>query len=201
MASAAAASSVCASCGAGAGSHRILHIYSAWALITLLAASAAIVQSAAVSFGDLLSHPTFKPLCSAQQEHFIESDGKESSLKIELKPGTYGAEHPSCSRILSAPPNYGFIVRLILPKLRHTQPDGGAPSSSIMPAASSTARPRRTPNTGGLTEISASTPMDRLNTTKAMTTPRVGRTCPLNIVSKRTRVPTPAITHPPFRGD
>ncbi|XP_022224036.1 uncharacterized protein LOC111075210 [Drosophila obscura] len=181
MATSAAASSVCASCGAGAGSHRILHIYSAWALITLLAASAAIVQSAAVSFGDLLSHPTFKPLCSAQQEHFIESDGKESSLIIELKPGSYGAEHPSCSRILSAPPNYGFIVRLILPKLRHTQPDSGTPSSSIMPAASSTAKPRRAPKTSGLTEMSTLT--DRLNTTKAMTTPRVGRTCPLNIFS------------------
>ncbi|KAH8400822.1 hypothetical protein KR009_001201, partial [Drosophila setifemur] len=128
--------------------------------------------------GDLLSHPTFKPLCSAQHEHFIESDGKESSLIIELKPGSYGAEHASCSRILSAPPSYGFIVRLILPKLRHSQlpvpPDGG---TNIMAASSNTSKPRRTAKTGSMTEEG-----ERLNSTNPSSR-LVGRTCPLNIFS------------------
>ncbi|XP_016953510.1 uncharacterized protein LOC108026843 [Drosophila biarmipes] len=163
-------------------SPRILHIYCAWALITLLAASAAMVQSAAV-FGDLLSHPTFKPLCSPQHEHFIESEGKESSLIIELKPGAYGAEHASCARILSAPSNYGFIVRLILPKLPHVQPLDVAttrsPATSIMAAlagGSNSSKLRRTAKSGGMTESSA-----HLNATKA--TRLLGRTCPLNIFS------------------
>lgn len=61
----ASTANICVSCarqrqsrrcvGAGAttaaGSNAILRIYSAWALLTLLAASAAYVQSAAVSFG------------------------------------------------------------------------------------------------------------------------------------------------------
>eukprot|EP00099_Drosophila_melanogaster_P012141 NP_001286459.1 uncharacterized protein Dmel_CG8180, isoform C [Drosophila melanogaster] len=170
-------------------SPRILHIYCAWALITLLAASAAMVQSAAV-FGDLLSHPTFKPLCSAQHEHFIESDGKESSLIIELKPGLYGAEHASCSRILSAPPNYGFIVRLILPKLPHGQPLDAAttrsPPTNIMAAAAggnNSSKLRRTGKSGEMTTDSS----EPLNTTRAIVssapTRLLGRTCPLNIFS------------------
>ncbi|XP_017061950.1 uncharacterized protein LOC108101897 isoform X2 [Drosophila ficusphila] len=169
-------------------SPRILHIYSAWALITLLAASAAMVQSAAV-FGDLMAHPTFKPLCSAQHEHFIESEGRESSLIIELKPGAYGAEHPSCARILSAPPNYGFIVRLILPKLRHNQPLDAAttrsPTTNIMaasPGSSNSSKLRRTAKSGGVMEDSVA-----LNSTKVVVSSvgsRVlGRTCPLNIFS------------------
>ncbi|KAH8321621.1 hypothetical protein KR074_010504, partial [Drosophila pseudoananassae] len=169
--------------GAGAGSH-ILQIYSAWAWITLLVASAAIVQSAAVSFGGLLSHPTFKPLCSAQHEQFIESDGKESSLIIELKPSSYGMEHASCSRILSAPPNYGFIVRLILPKLRLNQPPEAAttsPPTNIMAASNTnSSKLRRTAKSGGVTEATA--PLERLNSTSHGS--RVlGRTCPLNIFS------------------
>ncbi|EDV55905.1 uncharacterized protein LOC6547073 [Drosophila erecta] len=169
-------------------SPRILHIYCAWALITLLAASAAMVQSAAV-FGDLLSHPTFKPLCSAQHEHFIESDGKESSLIIELKPGLYGAEHASCSRILSAPPNYGFIVRLILPKLPHGQPLDAATTRStptnIMAAAAggnNSSKLRRTAKSGGMSESS-----EPLNSTRVIVSSApsrvLGRTCPLNIFS------------------
>ncbi|XP_016941207.3 uncharacterized protein [Drosophila suzukii] len=161
---------------------RILHIYCAWASITLLAASVAMVQSAAV-FGDLLSHPTFKPLCSPQHEHFIESEGKESSLIIELKPGSYGAEHASCARILSAPPNYGFIVRLILPKLQHRQPLDVAttrsPATNIMAAlagASNSSKLRRTAKSGAIMESSAS-----LNSSKASRV--MGRTCPLNIFS------------------
>ncbi|XP_002074696.3 uncharacterized protein LOC6652463 [Drosophila willistoni] len=177
--------------------HPTLQIYCAWALITLLAASAAIVvQSAAVSFGDLLSHPTFKPLCSAQPEHFIESEGKESSLIIELKPGGFGAQHSTCTRILSAPPNYGFIVRLILPKLRHNQQPnddnigsigtipgpGSSQSANIMPATGSLTKSRQSP--GSLTEMSAL--MDRLNSSGTVSAPSatlVGRTCPLNIFS------------------
>ncbi|XP_039482190.1 uncharacterized protein LOC120445699 isoform X1 [Drosophila santomea] len=169
-------------------SPRILHIYCAWALITLLAASAAMVQSAAV-FGDLLSHPTFKPLCSAQHEHFIESDGKESSLIIELKPGLYGAEHASCSRILSAPPNYGFIVRLILPKLPHGQPLDAATTRStptnIMAAAAggnNSSKLRRTAKSGGMSE--SSEPLNATRVIASSTPSRVlGRTCPLNIFS------------------
>ncbi|XP_043644055.1 uncharacterized protein LOC122613755 isoform X1 [Drosophila teissieri] len=169
-------------------SPRILHIYCAWALITLLAASAAMVQSAAV-FGDLLSHPTFKPLCSAQHEHFIESDGKESSLIIELKPGLYGAEHASCSRILSAPPNYGFIVRLILPKLPHGQPLDAATTRStptnIMAAAAggnNSSKLRRTAKSGGMSESPELANSTRVIASSAPS--RVlGRTCPLNIFS------------------
>jgi len=139
--------------------------------------------------GDLLSHPTFKPLCSPQHEHFIESEGKESSLIIELKPGSYGAEHASCARILSAPPNYGFIVRLILPKLQHRQPLDVAttrsPATNIMAAlagASNSSKLRRTAKSGAIMESSAS-----LNSTKASRV--MGRTCPLNIVSELTLAP------------
>lgn len=140
-----------------------------------------------------MSHPTFKPLCSAQQEHFIESDGKESSLIIELKPGSYGMQHASCSRILSAPPSYGFIVRLILPKLRHGQHsvDHSVSGSSIMPAAVSTTKPQQTAEGGSLGSSSnsaltgMSTLIERLNSTAAAAHAGaiVGRTCPLNIVS------------------
>lgn len=143
--------------------------------------------------GDLLSHPTFKPLCSAQQEHFIESDGKESSLIIELKPGSYGMQHASCSRILSAPPSYGFIVRLILPKLRHGQHSTNSHSSSIMPAAVSTAKPQPAASAAaGVGSSNAaltgmSTLIERLNSTAAAAAAGVvvGRSCPLNIVSAR----------------
>ncbi|KAH8259919.1 hypothetical protein KR038_005794 [Drosophila bunnanda] len=168
------------------GSHRILQIYGAWALITLLAASAAIVQSAAVSsFGDRRSHPTFKPLCSVQHEHFIESDGKESSLIIELKPGSYGEEHPSCARILSAPPSYGFIVRLILPKLRHSQPepdpDTTSPATNIMPATSAVGGSTNSSKLRRTAKSEASMAMGQANSTMASRV--VGRSCPLNIFS------------------
>ncbi|XP_017838695.1 uncharacterized protein LOC108596960 [Drosophila busckii] len=169
------------------GSKAILQIYSAWALLTLLAASAAIVQSATVSFGDLLSLPTLKPLCSAQHEHFIESDGKESSLIIELKPGSYGAQHGSCSRILSAPAGYGFIVRLILPKLRHSPPPtdndsryASSSSSSIMHAAAVKLEP--TAAEAALTGM-----LERSNATATATVGAAAallpRSCPLNIFS------------------
>ncbi|XP_051861204.1 uncharacterized protein LOC117566641 isoform X3 [Drosophila albomicans] len=225
------ATSICVSCvrqrqnrrcvgvgvGSGAtaaiGSNAILQIYSAWALLTLLAASAAIVQSAAV-FGGLSQH-TFKPLCSAQHEHFMESDGKESSLIIELKPDSYGAEHSTCTRILSAPPSFGFIVRLILPKLRHNQHttdndnynsnsnsnndntqslSSGSFVSSIMPSVVSTARPQSL-SSGSSALTGMSTLIERLNTTAAAAAAAgaeggltsaatiAGRTCPLNIFS------------------
>ncbi|XP_030374438.1 uncharacterized protein LOC115624003 [Scaptodrosophila lebanonensis] len=186
--------------GGAGGGNATLSIYSAWALLTLLAASTAMVQSAAVSFGDFLSHPTFKPLCSAQHEHFIESEGKESSLIIELKPGAYGAQHKSCSRILSAPAQYGFIVRLILPKLRHHQshtqsqiPSSAGSgessiSSNIMPAGITT-KPRQ--GSSGASALSEMTTLiERLNATTTTTTSSAsslktiqGRTCPLNIFS------------------
>uniref|UniRef100_A0A1A9ZDZ5 Uncharacterized protein n=1 Tax=Glossina pallidipes TaxID=7398 RepID=A0A1A9ZDZ5_GLOPL len=65
------------------------------------------------------SNPTFEPICTAQEEHFIESDGKESSLIVEFNRAINSNQLTLCTRILSAPANYGFIIRLILPKIRH----------------------------------------------------------------------------------
>ncbi|KAM8712855.1 hypothetical protein ACLKA7_013223 [Drosophila subpalustris] len=170
-------------------------MYFSCALIALLSASVVIVESAAV-FGGILSHPTFKPLCSAQHEHFMESDGKESSLIIELKPGAYGAQHNTCTRILSAPPSYGFIVRLILPKLRHNQHttaddndngSGNGNTHSTSSGSSVPSVPQSQSSSGSSALTGMSTLIERLNTTAVggLTSAAtiVGRTCPLSIFS------------------
>ncbi|KAH8370545.1 hypothetical protein KR093_003991, partial [Drosophila rubida] len=149
-------------------------------------------------FAGGLSQHTFKPLCSAQHEHFMESDGKESSLIIELKPDSYGAQHNTCTRILSAPPSFGFIVRLILPKLRHNQhtttdSDDNSPVPSSVVSSTATRPPQSLLSSGSSALTGMSTLIERLNTTVAAgveaggTTAAaaafVGRTCPLNIFS------------------
>ena len=72
-------------------------------------------------FSALISKPHFESICNYQQELFVESDGKESSLILELLPPsdlTDLASNTSCTRILSTSEAHGFIVRLIRPKIR-----------------------------------------------------------------------------------
>lgn len=160
---------------------------------------------------DFRSNPTFEPICKAQEEHFIESDGKESSLILEfnnaillpkttlslppkdeqafvqtpqphLHPPTYKHQKPkSCTRILSAPPNYGFIIRLILPKIRHSNYH----HSSVL-GASLTSAPH-----AGTSDVHDKEPMDlkaNINKLQMLNTDEdlkkaLGRSCPLSIVS------------------
>ncbi|KAL9917652.1 uncharacterized protein ACN427_000332 isoform 2-T2 [Glossina fuscipes fuscipes] len=87
-----------------------------WFIITSIATTQAAAVYTNVNFH---SNPTFEPICTAQEEHFIESDGKESSLIVEFNRAINSNQLMLCTRILSAPANYGFIIRLILPKIRH----------------------------------------------------------------------------------
>ncbi|XP_012162472.1 uncharacterized protein LOC101458246 isoform X2 [Ceratitis capitata] len=115
-------------------------------ILTYLAVANTIVavQGAAVySNINFLTNPNFEQICSVQQEQYIESDGKESSLILEFAPGVLAEKRKLCTRILSAPTNYGFIVRLILPKIRRnrhgvTTAVNGKADSVIGPATSST---------------------------------------------------------------
>ncbi|XP_067631536.1 uncharacterized protein [Eurosta solidaginis] len=91
-------------------------------LFSVVAQMFVAVQGAAVySNINFLTNPNFEQICNPQQEHYIESDGKESSLILEFSPGVLAEKRKLCTRILSAPTNYGFIVRLILPKIRRNR--------------------------------------------------------------------------------
>lgn len=92
--------------------HLVRLTIACWSLLTLCVAVRCSSVYPNVNF---LSKPNFEPMCTAQQERFIESDGKESSLILEFNPET---KKESCLRILSAPDLHGFIVRLIRPKIR-----------------------------------------------------------------------------------
>ncbi|XP_036330563.1 uncharacterized protein LOC118742526 isoform X2 [Rhagoletis pomonella] len=139
-------------------------------ILSLLAMVNAIVavQGAAVySNINFLTNPNFEQICSVQQEHYIESDGKESSLILEFASGVLAEKRKSCTRILSAPTNYGFIVRLILPKIRRNR-HGIAAASTIAEGVVGTATslvstsPKTT--TANDATIATATESDRLET-------------------------------------
>uniref|UniRef100_A0A034VSZ2 Uncharacterized protein n=1 Tax=Bactrocera dorsalis TaxID=27457 RepID=A0A034VSZ2_BACDO len=101
-------------------------------LLSLLAMASALASAegaAVYSNINFLTNPKFEQICSVQQEHYIESDGKESSLILEFAPGVLAEKRHLCTRILSAPANYGFIVRLILPKIRRNR-HGATPKAN-----------------------------------------------------------------------
>ncbi|XP_013099653.1 uncharacterized protein LOC106081926 isoform X2 [Stomoxys calcitrans] len=127
---------------------------------------------------DFRSNPTFEPICNLQEEHFIESDGKESSLILEFNTAGAAAHQHSCTRILSAPPNYGFIIRLILPKIRHTsQKIGNHHLASNTPQD----RPQRSATKGAASSKNNMPPVsDKLNTSTIL---KPGPSCPLSIFS------------------
>ncbi|XP_055838718.1 uncharacterized protein LOC129906814 isoform X2 [Episyrphus balteatus] len=93
--------------------HLVRLMIACWSLLTLCVAVRCSPVYPNVNF---LSKPNFEPMCTNQQERFIESEGKESSLILEFNPDETKKE--SCMRILSAPDFHGFIVRLIRPKIR-----------------------------------------------------------------------------------
>ncbi|XP_073845369.1 uncharacterized protein isoform X2 [Musca autumnalis] len=134
---------------------------------------------------DFRSNPTFEPICNQRQEHFIESDGKESSLILEFNRADVNMHQQSCSRILSAPPNYGFIIRLILPKI--WQPpqynSNNNKNAHRTTAAPSQGHGRRYARAA--TESSSikndDRSLEKSNTTIA--TFKIGRRCPLSIFS------------------
>lgn len=75
----------------------------------------------------------------------MESDGKESSLILELQPPTDLValqNSTSCTRILSTSDAHGFIVRLMRPKLR--KPFNGH-SGPLSKPSSKQAKERNTP--------------------------------------------------------
>ncbi|XP_018796092.1 PREDICTED: uncharacterized protein LOC108973331 [Bactrocera latifrons] len=90
-------------------------------LLVMVSALASAEGAAVYSNINFLTNPKFEQICSVQQEHYIESDGKESSLILEFAPGVLAEKRHLCTRILSAPANYGFIVRLLLPKIRRNR--------------------------------------------------------------------------------
>ncbi|XP_036223574.2 uncharacterized protein [Bactrocera oleae] len=100
-----------------------------FSLLAMASALAATEGAAVYSNINFLKNPKFEQICSVQQEHYIESDGKESSLILEFAPGVLAEKRHLCTRILSAPANYGFIVRLILPKIRRNR-HGAAPKTN-----------------------------------------------------------------------
>ncbi|KAI8127035.1 hypothetical protein FF38_01767 [Lucilia cuprina] len=138
--------------------------------------SVTVIQGAAVYTNvDFRSNPTFEPICNLQEEHFIESEGKESSLILEFNKAIAATQHKLCTRILSSPPNYGFIIRLILPKIRHSHHH----SSTKVENKENDATGRQ----GGAQNPSKmSTFMDQLNVSTAGGL-KSGRSCPLSIFS------------------
>lgn len=95
--------------------HQVRLTIVCWSVLTLCVA---VRCSPAYPNVNFLSKPNFEPICATQQERFIESDGKESSLILEFNPDETKTQ--SCMRILTTPDSYGFIVRLIRPKIRTT---------------------------------------------------------------------------------
>ncbi|XP_053965790.1 uncharacterized protein LOC128868083 [Anastrepha ludens] len=185
----------------------IFHI-SLIGILSLLAMANAVVaaQGAAVySNINFLTNPNFEQICSVQQEHYIESDGKESSLILEFAPGVLAEKRKLCTRILSAPTNYGFIVRLILPKIRRNRhgvtPAVTSAEGAAKPVGTSTGGAAATVTTAATTEtdrigvdagatkrsgvpaLSGMTSLiDRLNAS-AIKAAKPTRSCPLSIFS------------------
>uniref|UniRef100_A0A0A1XAY3 Uncharacterized protein n=1 Tax=Zeugodacus cucurbitae TaxID=28588 RepID=A0A0A1XAY3_ZEUCU len=176
-------------------------------LLAMASAIAAAEGATVYSNINFLTNPKFEQICSVQQEHYIESDGKESSLILEFAPGVLAEKRHLCTRILSAPANYGFIVRLILPKIRrnrHGTTSNGKVDDVVGPATSSvgvtsvtatTARVANAPteddgtaaNSGGpgsgLPALSGMTSLiDKINATVSKSG-KPTRSCPLSIFS------------------
>ncbi|KAM7345837.1 uncharacterized protein ACRADG_011962 isoform 2-T3 [Cochliomyia hominivorax] len=146
---------------------KLILIIAMWCLLH----SVSIIQGAAVYTNvDFRSNPTFEPICNLQEEHFIESEGKESSLILEFNKAVATSQHKSCTRILSSPPNYGFIIRLILPKIRHSHHHS---SSTKIENKESVV------GDGGSSKLSLF--MDKLNISTANL--KSGRSCPLSVFS------------------
>lgn len=132
-----------------------------------------------ISDVDFHTNPTFEPICNAQEEHFIESDGKESSLILEFNAAAATVQQQSCSRILSAPPNYGFIIRLILPKIRRTiQHSSSHHRTPSLPGTSHDRHERSASKSAS--GSNGNTVKDKSNTSAIV---KDGRRCPLSIVS------------------
>ncbi|XP_075166015.1 uncharacterized protein LOC142238293 [Haematobia irritans] len=139
---------------------------------------------------DFRSNPTFEPICNLQEEHFVESDGKESSLILEFNTASANAHKQSCTRILSAPPNYGFIIRLILPKIRHPtsqhisthhhHQQQQQQRSAVPIIAQDRSQRAATKSSASSRKNNMPTVSDKLN---ASTILKVGRSCPLSIFS------------------
>ncbi|XP_055919516.1 uncharacterized protein LOC129951412 isoform X2 [Eupeodes corollae] len=110
--------------------HLVRLMIACWSLLTLCVCVAVHCSPVYPNVNLLMSQPNFEPMCSSQQERFIESDGKESSLILEFNPET---KKESCLRILSAPAAHGFIVRLIIPKLKkkHHNAHAGPPLMDV----------------------------------------------------------------------
>lgn len=100
----------------------------------------------------------------------------------------------SCKRILSAPSAYGFIVRLILPKIRQQQRHQSSVVGTVHQRIKSAGN-NDNQNDGHLKanekrKIAAATALnemtsliEKLNSTVALKVALGGRTCPLSIVS------------------
>ncbi|XP_058986745.1 uncharacterized protein LOC101890315 isoform X2 [Musca domestica] len=122
---------------------------------------------------DFRSNPSFEPICKQQREHFIESDGKESSLILEFNKADLSFNERSCTRILSAPPNYSFIIRLILPKLWHA-------SHYNSNSHGHRATPTQELVQGRHERAAANNDAGTSNATASL---KIGRRCPLSIFS------------------
>ncbi|XP_037945171.1 uncharacterized protein LOC119677757 isoform X1 [Teleopsis dalmanni] len=139
-------------------------------IFTLLTLTKVNVQGAAIFTNADFSHPSFEPICNTQDEHFIESDGKESSLILEFNPGVLAEKKTSCTRILSTTANYGFIVRLILPKIRrgfHQTPP------------TITNNNEKTKTISALNEMTSL--IEKINSTALKS--GLGRSCPISVFS------------------
>lgn len=176
-------------------------------LFAMTSGIAAVEGAAVYSNINFLTNPKFEQICSIQQEHYIESDGKESSLILEFAPDVLAEKRHLCTRILSAPANYGFIVRLILPKLRRNRHGatskanrddvvGSAATSAVGTSVIGTAtRPATAPTEAdeanaksgasgsGMPALSGMTSLiDKINASVSKTAMPT-RTCPLSIFS------------------
>ncbi|KAL5288905.1 hypothetical protein ACFFRR_009230 [Megaselia abdita] len=116
------------------------------ALLTVITINTRITLCASF-YQTILLKPHFESICNHQQELFVESDGKESSLILELQPPTdlVGIHNSSsCTRILSTSDAHGFIVRLIRPKIR--KPFNGHSGPLSKPSTMKQSKERNSPS-------------------------------------------------------
>lgn len=62
-----------------------------------------------ILFSDIKGASNSELICNQQAEKYIDENGIESSLTLDLHPGM---THESCKRVFIAPESHGFFIRL-----------------------------------------------------------------------------------------
>lgn len=88
-----------------------------WSIFTL---SIQLIYCASV-YSNIDSSPS-ESICSHETDRQVNSEGKESSLTLELHPDIMS--HGPCKRILTAPESHGFFMHLVRNSVRKTQSNG-----------------------------------------------------------------------------